>query len=114
LVDLFEIQIYLRRVFRSNSFSLFTKKLCLVNKRTEPGISLLPIFYAFLSRRRVVIVGCSYPSPHSARPSATSFGEITWWSLPMATPSYQMVLSIFTAAYLSCLFLPSLEWEHLI
>ena len=89
-------------------------EFCLVNKSTEPVISPLPIFYAFFSYRRMVSVGCSYPSPHSARPSATSFGEITWWSLLSATPSYQMVFSIFTAACLSCLFLPSFVWEHLI
>ena len=88
-------------------------ELCLVNKRTKYVISPLPIFYAFLSRRRTVSVGCSYPSPHSARSSATSFGEITLLSLISVTPSYQMVFSIFTAVYLSCLFLTSFVWEHL-
>jgi len=88
-------------------FHCLQRELCSVNKRKEPVISPSPIFYAFLSRRRMVSVGCSYPSPHSAHPSATSFGEITLWSLLSATTSYQMVFSIFTAAYLSCLFLTS-------
>jgi hypothetical protein len=92
-------------------FSDVTVFLCLQGelcwlKRTKPVISLSPIFYAFLLHLRIVRVGCSCLSPHSARPSATSFSGPLCDLCPVQHLTISWSLFIFATACLSCLFAP--------